>query len=457
MGLGRQHDEETAQEPRPAIVGTQSRLVVFWEGGSLSLTLPARGSITFGRALDCDAPIDHGSVSRKHAVLHLGGALAVEDLGSSNGTRVAGRKLAAGERARITPGEVVEIGQAMFVVQAPGTSVHGDPSAEPRGSPSIAGVVVRDPAMQQLHRLLAMVAPTPMSVLIRGETGVGKEVVAETLHQLSPRAAQPFLRLNCAAFPEALLESELFGHERGAFTGAVAAKPGLLEMASGGTALLDEVGEMPLAAQAKLLRAVETRQVTRVGAVTPIAIDVRFLSATHRDIEALVAEGAFRQDLYFRLNGIAIKVPPLRERVGDVLPLAEHFVARAAKQMGTPALPISPEAAQVLERCAWPGNIRELKNVMDQATMFSRGDTQIREGHLPQEIRQAGGPGVQGSPGTALKGSLRGDVDAFERQRIVDALEACSGNQTRAAQLLGVSRRTLVSRIAAHGLPRPRK
>jgi two-component system, NtrC family, response regulator AtoC len=453
MGLRRHSEEETAQQAPHS--GGRPRVVVFWEGGTQTLTLPARGAISFGRALDCDVPIDHPSVSRKHAALRVEEELTVEDLGSSNGTRVGARQLAPGERARVVPGEVVELGSAMFIVQAPGTSARAAQSGRSDGPAAPAGVVVCDPAMQQLHRLLAMVAPTLMSVLIRGETGVGKEVVAETLHRLSPRAARPFLCLNCAALPEALLESELFGHERGAFTGAVAAKPGLLEMAAGGTVFLDEVGELPPAAQAKLLRAVESRQVTRVGGLGPIAIDVRFVAATHRDIDALVATGEFRQDLYFRLNGISIRVPPLRERKLDIAPLAEHFVARAAAEARSAPIPIAREALDVLEGHPWPGNIRELKNAMDQATMFSRGQAAILAEHLPGELKQAQAAGASQAPPS--KGGLRGDLDAFERQRIVDALEECSGNQTRAARLLGISRRTLVSRLSAHGLPRPRK
>jgi transcriptional regulator with PAS, ATPase and Fis domain len=262
--------------------------------------------------------------------------------------------------------------------------------------------------------------------------------------------------VNCAALPDALLESELFGHERGAFTGAVAAKPGLLEIAGGGTVFLDELGEMPLAAQAKLLRAVESRQVTRVGGLHPIAIDVRFVAATNRDLETLTASGAFRQDLYFRLNGISIRVPPLRERTLDIGPLAEQFVSRAAAEMGLPPVSISQPVIEVLERWPWPGNIRELKNVMEHAMMFSRGRTAIGIEHLPSDLREAP-PSRESAPTEAPKSGLRGEIDAFEKRRIVDALEQCSGNQTRAAHLLGISRRTLVSRLALHGLPRPRK
>jgi DNA-binding NtrC family response regulator len=449
----RRHDEETERQPEPPLAGAQRRVLVFWEHGSAARALPARGSVTFGRALDCDVPIDHVSVSRRHATLHLGDEMLLEDLRSSNGTRVGKRKVGPGERVRIAPGELIELGSAMLVVQGPGEVA---PESTDGGRGLAPGTILRDPVMQQVQRLLTMVAPTTMSVLVRGETGVGKEVVAETIHRLSPRAAKPLVCLNCAAVPESLLETELFGYERGAFTGATAAMAGHLEAASGGTFFLDEVGEMPLAAQAKLLRAVESRQVTRVGGRQPIPIDVRFVAATHRDLDALVAKGSFRQDLYFRLNGISIRIPPLRERISEIAPLAELFLARAAGEMGAAAIPISPEAMDLLEKHAWPGDIRELKNVVGQAAMFSRDAAMVRPEHLPAELHASRGP-VHPPPSRPPANRLRDEVDAFERQRIADALEQCSGNQTRAARLLGISRRTLVSRLASHGLGRPRK
>jgi DNA-binding NtrC family response regulator len=324
-------------------------------------------------------------------------------------------------------------------------------------------VMVHDGAMQRLHRLVERVAQGTISVLILGETGVGKEVLAETVHRLSPRAERPFLRLNCAALSESLLESELFGHERGAFTGALAAKPGLLETADGGTVFLDEVGEIPLAVQVKLLRVLEERRVTRVGSVKSRAIDVRFVAATNRDLEAEVERGLFRRDLYFRLNGIALTIPPLRERVGEIAQLALGFCAEAARSAGQPRAPeLTPPALALLERYSWPGNIRELRNLIERAVLLS-GGAPIALGHLPVEKMGATLAPAPLSPfgeevtAPARPSGLRGEIAVLERQRILDALERCAGNQTQAAKLLGVSRRTLVSRLAEYGLPRPRK
>src|ERR1700722_52748 len=218
-------------------------------------------------------------------------------------------------------------------------------------------LVVVDERMKQLHRLLRAVAQGTISVLLLGETGVGKEVIARAIHRYSPRAARPFVSINCAAIPEALLESELFGHERGAFTGAVREKAGLMETADGGTLLLDEVGEMPLAAQAKLLRAIETREIVRVGGGRPRAVDVRFVSATNRDLEQLIAERAFRQDLFFRLNGISVHVPPLRERLAELDGLAHLFLAEFAEALAKPGLSLSAEALVALARPPWGGRV----------------------------------------------------------------------------------------------------
>jgi hypothetical protein len=246
-------------------------------------------------------------------------------------------------------------------------------------------VVVQDGAMQRLQRLVKRIAVGTISVLLLGETGVGKEVLAESLHNESLRSKKPFLRLNCAALTETLLESELFGHERGAFTGAVHAKPGLLETAQGGTVFLDEVGELPHSTQVKLLRVLEERKVFRVGALKPRPIDVRFISATNRDLETQVAMGAFRQDLFFRLNGIALVIPPLRERLDEIEGLAKAFIQSASAQAGRARPPVlSLEALTLLRRYGWPGNIRELRNVIERAVLLC-GDGPIALEHLPVE------------------------------------------------------------------------
>jgi len=322
------------------------------------------------------------------------------------------------------------------------------------------GRIVRDPAMQQIYALLDVFAPSPLSVLILGETGVGKEVFAEAIHQRSPRAGKPFLKLNCAALPPSLLEAELFGHEKNAFTGANQARPGLLEAADQGTVFLDEVGELPPPVQVKLLRVLEDRKVLRIGGRTPRKLDVRFVAATNRDLDADVAAGSFRQDLYFRLNGVSFVIPPLRDRLVEIAPLADRFLAAASRTLDrTEPLRLSPDARAYLERHSWPGNVRELRNVMERAAVLVSGDV-IVPADLPSHVTRAGSAvRAEGTaPTKEPRRSPSTETDAAaERQRIIDALERCAGNQTRAAKLLGISLRTLVNRLAEHDIPRPRK
>ncbi len=366
-----------------------------------------------------------------------------------------------------------------------------------RGSPSESSVstssIVTSGAMARLDPIIKRVAMGVINVLVLGETGVGKEILARAIHDRSQRAKKPMLCINCAALSESLLESELFGHEKGAFTGAVQAKQGLLESAEGGTVFLDEIGEMPLSIQAKLLRVLEQREVTRVGALRPKAIDVRFVAATNRDLEVEIAERRFRSDLYFRLNGIAVSLPPLRERVDEIEPLVRAFVVDACKRVGrAPNIDIDPPAMALLKTYQWPGNIRELRNVVERAVLLCSGGM-ISVVHLPAEkmgpllpsvskrtpglafsVPSAPLPSSRGSSPTlppSSDGSGAWDAvtestsiaslgltpDEQERMRVVSALERCAGNQSQAAKMLGVSRRTLINRIEQFNLPRPRK
>ena len=340
-------------------------------------------------------------------------------------------------------------------------------------SPGTSPLVVPNAAIQNLDRIVHRIAAGTISVLITGETGVGKEVLAERIHKLSRRADKPFLRLNCAALSESLLESELFGHEKGAFTGAVAAKTGLLESADGGTVFLDELGEMPPSTQVKLLRVLEERQVLRVGALKPRKIDVRFVAATNRDLEAEIARSAFRQDLYFRLNGVTLVIPPLRERTSEIPALVTGFLRIAAERDGLPPPPgASPEALALLCGYSWPGNIRELRNVVERGLLLSGGHV-IDIEHLPTEkmkpprqerttipppIPVAAAPAVAPAPASvpALEPKLRRG-EALTREALIDALARAGGNQTEAAKLLGVSRRTFINRVEHFQVPRPRK
>ncbi len=315
--------------------------------------------------------------------------------------------------------------------------------------PGMEQVVVRDEVMAQLHALARRVAGSPLPVLLLGETGTGKEVFAEAIHRASPRAGQPLLRLNCAALTESLLEAELFGHDRGAFTGAVRAREGILEAADGGTVLLDEIGELPPSVQAKLLRAVENGEIQRVGEARPRRVDVRFVCATNRDLEHEVARGAFRADLLFRLNTVTIVVPPLRERRAEIEPLAELFVARAARMVGRSQPPaLSRSALDLLRGYHWPGNVRELRNTIDRAVVLCGAPVLLPE-HFPVERMTA--PLLQSRAPAPAEG------EDPERRRILVALDEAGGNQTEAARLLGVSRKTLGVWLDAHGINRPRK
>ena len=301
------------------------------------------------------------------------------------------------------------------------------------------------PGMEEVHALAERAAAGSINVLILGETGSGKEVLARFIHARSRRHAQPFVCVDCAALSASLLESELFGHEKGAFTGAATAKPGLLETAPRGTIFLDEIGEMPLPLQAKLLRAIENRQITRIGSVRPRPIDVRFLAATNRDLEAAVGAGSFRRDLYYRLNGMTLIVPPLRERVADIPLLARTFVADLCRAEKRPPPVISQQALASLCAYAWPGNVRELRNVMERALLLCPGRELTGE-HLPEATlrRQLLAPTPDADPGS-------------ERERILAALAACAGNQSRAARQLGLSRKVLIARLESYGVARPRK
>jgi two-component system response regulator AtoC len=456
--------DDTTHTSSPAESGIGYGLVVAGRHGITTHALPLTGSIILGRGKECDIEIPDDSVSRRHVAFHAGFPPRVEDLGSHNGTYVAGRKLDPGERVAVDAGGVVHVGRATVVVQRTSTvseSLPELPAAAPTGPtlppPQDEDLVLNDPVVQDLYRLIDVVARATISVLIRGETGVGKEVYAETVHARSPRARRPMVRLNCAALPEGLLESELFGHERGAFTGAAVAKTGLLEAADGGTVFLDEVGDLPLPMQAKLLRVLETGELTRLGALRPKRVDFRLVSATNQDLEAMVASGRFRTDLLFRINEFTVTLPPLRQRPADIAPLAERFAQRASRDLGKPAPTLSSAALHALQEHSWPGNVRELRHVMERATLLCAGRT-IEPADLGSSFHPsepvANGARPSKSPGPEVP--LREQVESLEKERIVAALERCGWNQTRTAKRLGVSRRTLITKMIAYEIPRRR-
>jgi DNA-binding NtrC family response regulator len=315
-------------------------------------------------------------------------------------------------------------------------------------------LIARDPAMQSVLALAEQVAPSDASILITGESGVGKEVMARYIHQKSRRATRPFISVNCAAIPENLLESELFGHEKGAFTGAVARRIGKFEEADGGTLLLDEISEMDGRLQAKLLRALQEREIDRVGGSRPVKVNIRILATSNRDLAAAVKSGQFREDLFYRLNVMSLRLPPLRERPGDVIALAEHFVKKYASANGMPERPLSTVARQRLLTHRWPGNVRELENAMHRAVLLSSGP-EIEE----IAIRLPDGQPMSAAPDalTARTASLAAEaasrgfvgqtVAAVEQMLIIDTLSHCLGNRTHAANILGISIRTLRNKL----------
>ncbi len=463
--------------------GGDLRMVVIGPDSYETYDLPTAGTVTIGRSDTNDIQIDDAQASRSHARLIIGDTMAVEDVGSVNGTRVRDRPIARGERMVIFPGETIAIGSSVVILHVRS----GRPvSPAPGGTPTVpssrqtgSDLSDSDEAMRTINHLAERAAAGTINVLILGETGVGKEVMARAVHRLSPRHAGAYVCLNCAALSEHLLESELFGHERGAFTGAVAAKPGLLETAAGGTLFLDEVGELPAAIQAKLLRVIETREVTRVGSVRPRQIDVRFVAATNRDIEAEVDRGTFRRDLYFRLNGFSIRIPPLRERRSEIRSLAETFLRQVCQELGRPEPRLSSGVLAALHRRHWPGNIRELKNVIERAVLLCNGE-EIEVEQLPEDRPQKQAPKEPEQPDRTLRNALNRLRDApggpaaprprmdtpdqapaadrdRDKQRILDALADCAGNQSRAAKQLGMPRRTFVARLDRYQIARPKK
>jgi DNA-binding NtrC family response regulator len=300
----------------------------------------------------------------------------------------------------------------------------------------VDNLVGQSPRMVEIYKLIARVASLDTTVLVQGETGTGKELVARAIHYASTRADRPFVVVDCAALPESLIESELFGHERGAFTGAVSARRGLMEAASGGTCFLDEIGELPLGMQAKLLRAVQERAVRRVGGNDPIAVDVRIIAATNRDLRKQVENAAFREDLYFRLNVVTLAVPPLRDRREDIAVLAQHFLERYAQATGKPIKAFAPEALAMLSAADWPGNVRELQHAVERAVALASAELL-----LPHDFTPPAPPGDDGGAPRLPQDSMT--LEDVKRWYVLKVLDASGGNKVRAAEALGIDRRTL--------------
>lgn len=438
----------TTHRPPPTRVFTSGRdeevyLIAYLAEGPLSFRIGA--GIVVGRGVESEARLPSATVSRLHArVLRRRGEVAIEDLGSANGTWVNGRRLPRHELVTIDSSSALRIGHVHCTIDA--NALTNDTPVIGSSSKERASFVVHARGMREVVERVRAVADSDLAVLLYGETGVGKERMASMVHEFSKRKKGPFVKVNCAAIPESLFESELFGHAPGAFTGANSLKKGLLETANGGTLFLDEVGEMPLATQAKLLRALETSEILRLGSVKPTTVDVRVVSATNRDLPIAVRSGQFRADLLYRLRGVPIYLPPLRERPDDLIALMDFFVEKHADAMGRSPPVLAPETITMLRAYAWPGNVRELSQVIERSLWLTTGPVFLPE-HVDLGAAGSGRPENVDTP----------TPPAGERETIIRALEQTGGNQTRAAVLLGVSRGVLITRIRKYGLARPTK
>ena len=306
-------------------------------------------------------------------------------------------------------------------------------------------LIGKSESLKRVIDMASRAAPTDLTVLIHGESGTGKELMARAIHRLSSRKDGPFIPVNCAAIPEGLLESELFGHERGPFTGAIRARPGRFELAREGTLFLDEIGDMPLAMQAKILRVLQERQFERVGGTRSIGADVRVIAATHQDLEAMAAEGRFRSDLFYRLQGVRLVMPPLRDRIDDLPLLVTHVLERAAQRLWRQPATVSTEGLRCLWTYPWPGNIRELQHVLEGAMVLSDGV--VLPEHLPPAVQRGAKAGMPGDTSPAVTGSLDEALEDWERRAILNALQKANGVQARAAKILGITERSLWYRV----------
>ena len=403
------------------------------------------GVVRIGSSERADLVVADPLVSREHLTAELEpGSARIRDVGSKNGTYFGGARVDAAQLP--VTGGVVRIGTSELGFFPLDDTLPLAPSSSTR----CGRLVGESEAMRLLFAQITRVAESTATVLIHGETGTGKELVAEAIHELGPRGPRPFVVVDCGAIPRDLIESELFGHARGAFTGAVADFSGAFERADGGTLFLDEIGELPIDLQPKLLRALETGQIRGVGRERARQVDVRVIAASLRNLRTAAEEQAFRHDLYYRLAGMTIRIPPLRDRQDEIEPLARRFLDAAARRQGRPPAALSPEALATLQRHPWPGNIRELRNAIERALVVC-GAGPIEVQHLPLERDPTGDSGRHTGPIPKI-GTLGDELEEIERQRIEAVLVATGGNQSEAARRLGMSRGALLARLRAWGL-----
>jgi transcriptional regulator with GAF, ATPase, and Fis domain len=467
LSMGSTPSDQPTRAHEDELVGTRRHLLVFGGASSWLYPLPGAGDVIIGRSESADLRIDDASVSRQHARLVLDGdIITIIDLGSHNGTFV--NKVRVTGRWALQPNDVITIHKTTLILHSAGASTKaaaavqhlgavGSERAGPGVTVGAQRVIVADPAVVRIYDLIERLAPVDLPVLITGETGSGKELVATAIHALSSRANKPLVSLNCAALHDSLIESELFGHEKGAFSGAIATRAGLIEAASGSTLFLDEVGELAPAVQAKLLRVLEVHRVTRVGDTREREVNVRIVAATNRDLEADVAAGRFRRDLYFRLSAATLHLPPLRERLRELPLMAAAFLDDACRRNGRPVMRMSEGALEALIEHPWPGNVRELKNLMQYLAATVTSDMMLAD-HVHERIgRVQNTPAPRAPPADRQFRPLADELRELEITRISQALEATGGNQTRAAQLLAMPVRTFFEKAKQYGLTPKKK
>ncbi len=436
-------------------------LLVVQKDRSEVVEVPASEEVLLGRGTEATLTLDDSRVSRRHAKLYWqAGELVLEDLGSRNATTVNG-DVVSGAKRNLRGGDCIRIAGFEVRVALLAAPVEGSASAQE----SVDGIVVADESMARTFGFARRVARASTTVLVLGETGVGKEVVASRIHAWSQRSARRFVRVNCAALPENLVESELFGHERGAFTGADKRKIGFAEAAHEGTLFLDEIGELSLPVQAKLLSMLENRAVVRLGSTVETPVDVRVIAATHRNLMKEVEAGRFREDLYYRIGVVVIRVPPLRQRPSEISLLAKLFAKRFGENLGWHEPSIAADAMSALSGHAWPGNVRELRNAIEHAMLLTE-DGVVRSENLPETINSLNSavfddaPPSSGEPASALldpkakQKGVKAALAAVERAAIEEALRAGNGNRTHAALALGISLRSLLYKVEKYGLNR---